>query len=228
MTGTALADASGALRLRPSREVALPALIFLAFALLPLLASLMAKQYLLDLAACVTVFAVAAVALDLLVSYAGLTSFGHAVFVGLGACAVEFLSAQGIDDALVSLAVAIAVSMLFAWLTGIACLRTKGAYFIRITLALGQMIYFIATSLAPFGGDNGLTIAARNSVAGLPLLKRDRAFYYVALICALATYLFCRALVASRFGPLLVLVVLFACGGLIGLSARLWRWFGHA
>jgi hypothetical protein len=91
-----------------------------------------------------------------------------------------------------------------------------------------QMIYFIATSLAPFGGDNGLTIAPRNSVAGLPLLKRHRAFYYVALICALATYLFCRALVASRFGSLLVLVVLFACGGLIGLSARLWRWFGHA
>jgi branched-chain amino acid transport system permease protein len=228
MTGTALAAASRAIRLRPSREAALPALIFLAFALLPLLASLMAKQYLLDLAACVIVFAVAAVALDLLVSYAGLTSFDHAVFVGLAAYAVEFLSAQGIDDALVSLTVAIAVSMLFAWLTGIVCLRTKGAYFIRITLALGQMIYFIATSLAPFGGDNGLTIAARNSVAGLPLLKHDRAFYYVALICALATYLFCRALVASRFGPLLVLVVLFACGGLIGLSAQLWRWFDHA
>jgi branched-chain amino acid transport system permease protein len=225
MTGTALAAASRALRLRPSREVALPALIFLAFALLPLLASLMAKQYLLDLAPCVIVFAVAAVALDLLVSYAGLTSFGHAAFVGLGAYAVEFLSAQGIDDAL---PVAIAVSMLFAWLTGIVCLRTKGAYFIRITLALGQMIYFIATSLAPYGGDNGLTIAARNSVAGLPLLKHDRAFYYVALICALATYLFCRALVTLRFGPLLVLVVLFACGGLIGLSARLWRRFDHA
>ncbi len=226
MTGTTLAAASRALRLRPSREVALPALIFLAFALLPLFASLIAKPYLLDLAACVIVFAVAAVALDLLVSYAGLTSFGHAVFVGLGAYAAEFLSAQGIDDALVSPPVAIAVSMLFAWLTGIVCLRTKGAYFIRITL--GQMIYFIATSLAPFGGDNGLTIAARNTVAGLPLLKRNRAFYYVALICAPATYLFCRALVASRFGPLLVLVVLFACGGLIGLSARLWRRFDHA
>ena len=61
MTGTALAAASRALRLRPSREMALPALVILAFALLPLFASLMAKQYLLDLAACVIVFAVAAV-----------------------------------------------------------------------------------------------------------------------------------------------------------------------
>ena len=200
--------------------MALPALVILAFALLPLLAIVDGETISARLGGLRHRFRGR--------GSPGLTSFGHAVFVGLGAHAVEFLSAQGIDDALISLPVAIAVSMLFAWLTGIVCLRTKGAYFIRITLALGQMIYFIATSLAPFGGDNGLTIAARNSVAGLPLLKRDRAFYYVALICALATYLFCRALVASRFGPLLVLVVLFACGGLIGHSARLWRWFGHA
>jgi branched-chain amino acid transport system permease protein len=93
--------------------------------------------------------------------------------------------------------------MLFAWLTGIVCLRTKGVYFIMITLAFGQMIFFVATSLAPYGGDNGLTIAARNTVAGFALLKSDRAFYYVTLVCLLATYLFCRVLVASRFGRVL-------------------------
>ena len=185
---------------RPTRDRVLPALIFLVFALLPVFASLTAKQYLLDIGARMIVFAVAAVALDLLVGYAGLISFGHAAFVGLGAYAVGILSAHGIDDALISLPVAIAVSMLFAWLTGIVCLRTKGAYFIMITLAFGQMAYFIATSLAPYGGDNGLTIAARNTIAGWPLLKSDRAFYYFALICLLATYLFCRALVVSRFG----------------------------
>jgi branched-chain amino acid transport system permease protein len=101
-----------------------------------------------------------------------------------------FLSAHGIGDALIALPAAIAVSMLFAWLTGIVCLRTKGVYFIMITLAFGQMVYFIATSLAPYGGDNGLTIAARNTIAGWPLLKSDRAFYYVTLVCLLATYLF--------------------------------------
>jgi branched-chain amino acid transport system permease protein len=93
--------------------------------------------------------------------------------------------------------------MLFAWLTGIVCLRTKGVYFIMITLAFGQMIFFVATSLAPYGGDNGLTVAARNTVAGLALMKDDRAFYYVALLGLLATYLFCRALAASRFGRVL-------------------------
>ena len=103
----------------------------------------------------------------------------------------------------IALPAAIAVAMLFAWLTGIVCLRTSGAYFIMITLAFGQMVYFIATSLAPYGGDNGLTIAARNTIAGWPLLKSDRAFYYFTLLCLLATYLFCRALVGSRFGRVL-------------------------
>ncbi len=143
MTGAALATASGARALRPARDI-LPMLIFLAFALLPVVASLTARQYLLDVGARMMVFAVAAVALDLLVGYAGLISFGHAAFIGLGAYAVGILAAHGINDALVALPAAIAVSMLFAWLTGIVCLRTKGAYFIMITLAFGQMVYFIA------------------------------------------------------------------------------------
>jgi len=146
---------------------------------------------------------VATVALDLLVGYGGLISFGHAAFVGLGAYSVGILSAHGIDDALVSLPVAIAVSMLFAWGTGIVCMRTKGAYFIMITLAFGQMVYFIATSLAPYGGDNGLNIGARNTVAGLPLLKSDRALYFATLACLIGTFLLCRAVVGSRFGRVL-------------------------
>ncbi len=202
MTGAALATASGARALRPARDI-LPMLIFLAFALLPVVAFLTSRQYLLDVGARMMVFAVAAVSLDLLVGYAGLISFGHAAFVGLGAYAVGILAAHGINDALVALPAAIAVSMLFAWLTGIVCLRTKGAYFIMITLAFGQMVYFIATSLAPYGGDNGLSIAARNTVAGWPLLKSDRAFYYFTFLCLLATYLFCRGLVVSRFGRVL-------------------------
>ncbi len=203
MTGAAIAAGTAARPLRPRRDIVLPVVLFLAFALLPLVASLSAEKYLLDVGSRIMVFAVAAVALDLLVGYGGLISFGHAAFIGLGAYAVGILSAHGIADALVSLPVAIAVSMLFAFLTGLVCLRTKGAYFIMITLAFGQMVYFIATSLAPYGGDDGLTIAARNTIAGLPLLKSDRAFYYFTLICLLATYAFCRALVASRFGRVL-------------------------
>ncbi|HZD63351.1 MAG TPA: branched-chain amino acid ABC transporter permease [Xanthobacteraceae bacterium] len=178
----------------------LPAGIFLVLALLPIVALLTGGSYLVSLGSRVMIFAIAAVALDLLVGYGALISFGHAAFVGLGAYAVGILSAYGITDALVSLPAALAVSAAYAFLTGVVCLRTKGVYFIMITLAFGQMAFFTASSLAPFGGDDGLTIAARNTVAGFALLRNERAFYYVVLFCLLGAYLFCRALVASRFG----------------------------
>jgi branched-chain amino acid transport system permease protein len=203
MSGVTLAAPETKPRQAVRRDVVLPGLIFVAFALLPVVAALTNKQYLVDVGARMMVFAVAAVALDLLVGYAGLISFGHAAFIGLGAYAVGILSAHGIGEGLIALPVAIAVSMLFAWLTGIVCLRTRGAYFIMITLAFGQMVYFIATSLAPYGGDNGLTIAARSTIAGWPLIKSDRAFYYFTILCLLATYAFCRTLVGSRFGRVL-------------------------
>ena len=147
------------------------------------------------------IFAIAALALDLLVGYGALVSFGHAAFVGLGAYAVGILGAHGITDALISLPVALAVSALFALATGVVCLRTKGVYFIMITLAFGQMVFFTATSLAPYGGDDGLTIRMRATRSPASrCCANERAFYYVVLACLLGTYLLCRALVASRFG----------------------------
>jgi branched-chain amino acid transport system permease protein len=178
----------------------LPAGIFLTLAFLPVVASLAGGSYLVSLGSRVMIFAIAAVSLDVLVGYGALVSFGHAAFVGLGAYAVGILSVYGITDALVSLPAALAVSAAYAFFTGLVCLRTKGVYFIMITLAFGQMAFFTASSLAPFGGDDGLTIAARNTVAGFALLRNEGAFYYVVLFCLLATYLFCRALVGSRFG----------------------------
>jgi len=178
----------------------LPAGIFLVLALLPVVTSITGSTYLISLGSRVMIFAIAAVALDFLVGYAALISFGHAAFIGLGAYAVGILSAYGFTDALVSLPVALAVSAAYAFLTGLVCLRTKGVYFIMITLAFGQMAFFTARSLAPFGGDDGLTIAARNTFAGFPVLRNERVFYYIVFFCLLGTYLFCRALVASRFG----------------------------
>ncbi|MCZ7660637.1 MAG: branched-chain amino acid ABC transporter permease [Xanthobacteraceae bacterium] len=178
----------------------LPLLIFAAFAATPLVAAATGDSFIVSLGIRVMIFAIAALALDLLVGYGALVSFGHAAFIGLGAYAVGILSAHGIADALVALPVALAVSGLFALATGIVCLRTKGVYFIMITLAFGQMAFFTASSLAPYGGDDGLTIRARSLVAGFPLFADDRAFFYVVLGFLLATYLACRAVVASRFG----------------------------
>jgi branched-chain amino acid transport system permease protein len=182
---------------------ALPIGIFLVLVVLPLIAMATGGGYLVSLGARVMIFAVAAVALDLLLGFGGLISFGHAAFIGLGAYAVGILAAHGISDVLIALPAALVVSALFALLTGIVCLRTRGVYFIMITLAFGQMVFFTASSLAPYGGDDGLTIAARNTLLGFPVIKNDRAFYYVVFVCLLGSYLFCRALVASRFGRVL-------------------------
>src|SRR4029078_5998517 len=150
--------------LTPRRRLELlPTGIFLAFALLPAAAPLAGGEHLLTLGSRVMIFAIAAVALDLLIGYGALISFGHAAFIGLGAYAVGILAAHGIGDALVSLPVALAVAGLYAFLTGIGCLRTKGVCFIMITLAFGQLAFFTASSLAPYGGDDGLTIAARST-----------------------------------------------------------------
>jgi branched-chain amino acid transport system permease protein len=178
----------------------LPIVMFLVFAVTPLFAVFSAESFVLSIVTRVMIFAIAALGLDLLIGYGALVSFGHAAFVGLGAYAVGILSSHGISETLIALPVALAVSALFAFATGIVCLRTKGVYFIMITLAFGQMAYFIATSLAPYGGDDGLTIRVRSTLAGFPIFGNDRALYYIALGCLLGAYLLCRALVESRFG----------------------------
>jgi branched-chain amino acid transport system permease protein len=177
-----------------------PLAIFAGFAIVPFVAALGAQTYILDLITRVMIFSIAALGLDLIVGYGALISFGHAAFVGLGAYAVGILAAHGINEALVTLPVALVAATLFALATGAVSLRTQGVYFIMITLAFGQMAYFTASSLAPYGGDDGLTIQVRNAVAGFEVFKNHRAFYYVVLSCLLGCYLVCRAIVVSRFG----------------------------
>jgi branched-chain amino acid transport system permease protein len=183
-----------------ARREWLPVTLFIAFALLPVAAAFDAETYLLGLFMRVMIFAIAALGLDLLVGYGALVSFGHAAFIGIGAYAVAILASHGVTEAAISLPFALAAATAFAWLTGLVCLRTRGVYFIMITLAFGQMAYFFAGSLAPYGGDDGLTIHTRNTLFGLAAFKHERLFYYIVLGCLIGCYVLCRALVASRFG----------------------------
>jgi branched-chain amino acid transport system permease protein len=179
---------------------ALPVAIFIVLALAPVAAAFGPETYLLGLFTRVMIYGIAALALDFICGYGGLVSFGHAAFVGIGAYSVAILGSHGITDMTITLPVALIVSALFAYLTGTICLRTKSVYFIMITLAFGQMIYFVAGSLSPYGGDDGLTLKLRSTLFGFPILQNDRALYYVALLFLLASYLFCRSVVYSRFG----------------------------
>jgi branched-chain amino acid transport system permease protein len=188
---------------RRGRSFVLPLILFALFADVPLLAMYGPKSFILALVTRIMILALSAMSLDLLIGYGAMISFGHAAYVGIGAYSVAILSSSGIDNAFIQLAVALAVSCLFALVTGAISLRTKGVYFIMITLAFGQMLFFLATSLAAYGGDDGLTLASRSLVFGSKILKNDVALYYVVFGFMLGAYLLLRSIVASRFGRVL-------------------------
>ncbi|MCE7026650.1 branched-chain amino acid ABC transporter permease [Jiella avicenniae] len=179
------------------------ALIFAALAVLPPIASAIGDPFLVVTATRIVVFAIAALSLDLVLGYGAMVSFGHAAFVGLGAYAVAILSSHGIDDVLVQALAAIGACALFALVTGAISLRTKGVYFIMITLAFGQMAYFFMVSLSAYGGDDGLTLSARSTLFGLPVLAGDIPLFYASLAVLALAFLGLRALTLSRFGRVL-------------------------
>ena len=185
------------------RREALAFAVFAFFAIAPALAQVGAEGYLLSLVVRAMIFAIAALSLDLILGYGALVSFGHAAFVGIGCYAVGILMAHAVTDVFVQLIVTLAASALFALVTGAIAMRTKGVYFIMITLAFGQMVYFLTTSLAAYGGDDGLTLPSRSSVLGSDVLENDMVFYYVVLACLIGVYALLRAVVGSRFGRVL-------------------------
>ena len=141
--------------------------------------------------------AVAAVSLQFMLGFGGLVSFGQAAVVGIGAYAV--LALDGVDAALV-LPLAMAAAAAFAGVTGLVSLRTQGVTYIMITLAFGQMAFFVAQAWAPLGGDDGMSLGARSPVLGTALLGGRRAFLAVVIVC-LAGWGFCLwRLALSRFG----------------------------
>jgi len=179
------------------------ACLFALLALLPLLSPMLGGSYLLLIGERVMIYAIAALSLELLIGVGGLVSFGHAAFLGVGAYATGMLASHGLGTLSVALPAALIASALFALATGAIAVRTRGVYFIMITLAFGQMAFFVATSLAPYGGDDGLTLPTRTLVLGTRVLKNETAFFYAILAMLAVTYLLVGRLVASRFGRVL-------------------------
>ena len=176
--------------------------LFLPLTLLPV-AALGLGSYLLVVGERAMILAIAALSLQLLIGVAGLISFGHAAFLGIGAYAAGILASHGHDTLVLALPAAILSSALFALLTGSIAVRSRGVYFIMITLAFGQMAFFVASSLAPYGGDDGLTWPTRTLVFGTRVLKNETVFYYVALASLGGVYVLMGRLVGSRFGRVL-------------------------
>ncbi len=181
------------------RDLVVAALLIFLVAL-PLYTTLTGNLFLLSVFTRIVILAIAAVSLNLIMGYGGMVSFGHAAYIGVGGYAIGMLAKEGITSGFVQWPLALVVSALFALAVGALSLRTRGVYFIMITLAFAQMIYYVAVGLARYGGDDGLTIYRRSQFGGLIDLSNKTVFYYFCLVLlAGAIYLVWR-LVNSRFG----------------------------
>ncbi|HEX5091848.1 MAG TPA: branched-chain amino acid ABC transporter permease [Burkholderiales bacterium] len=185
-----------------ARTLVLAAGVLLLLAVPPL-AQLIGQPYYIDLVRRVMVFAIAAASLNLILGYGGLVSFGHAAYLGVGGYAVGILAFYGHHNGWLQWAVAIAASALVALVIGSISVRTRGIYFIMITLAFAQMLYFLGISLEEFGGDDGMRLKVKSQFSGLVDLDNPVAFYYVVLVLLLAVITFVHRLVNSRFGRVL-------------------------
>lgn len=174
--------------------------VLVLLAAVPPLAALFNEPFYLDLFRRIMIFAIAALSLNLILGYGGMFSFGHAAYLGIGAYAVGVLAHHGIHNGWLQWALAIGASALVAFAIGAVSIRTSGIYFIMITLAFTQMLYYLGISIEEYGGDDGLRLAVKSQFPGLIDLDNAQAFYYLVLaILVLFLYLGYR-LVNSRFG----------------------------
>jgi len=179
--------------------------------LLPPVALALDEPFYVSLASRIVIYGLAAASLDLILGFGGMVSFGHAAFFGAGGYVVGILFVHGFegtdflglvpgsDNALVVWPLAMVVAGLLALVIGAVSLRTGGVYFIMITLAFAQMLYFFFVSLETYGGDDGLSMYGRSRIPGLDL-SGDATFYYVCLAILLLFLGLGRRLVGSRFG----------------------------
>jgi branched-chain amino acid transport system permease protein len=181
------------------RNVVIVALVAM-LAMVPVYATLSGNTFLMSFFTRVIILALAAVSLNLIMGFGGMVSFGHAAYLGIGGYAVGILAKEGIATGLVQWPLALVLSGLFALGVGALSLRTRGVYFIMITLAFTQVLYYVANGLDRYGGDDGLTIQRRSEFGGWVDLSNRMFFYYLCLALLLATIYAVWRLVNSRFG----------------------------
>jgi branched-chain amino acid transport system permease protein len=175
--------------------------VLTAFALLPFIVGNEGDFYV-KFATRVLIYALAAVGLNFILGFGGMVSLGHAMYVMLGAYCVGIPMQHGIASGWMHIAFALLLTAVLATAVGAVALRTTGIAFIMITLAFAQMLFFVAVSLKEYGGDDGLTVAARSNFA-LFGIESNVALYYLTFVIVIATlYLFWRA-VLSPFGLVL-------------------------
>ncbi|MEO8938244.1 MAG: branched-chain amino acid ABC transporter permease [Burkholderiaceae bacterium] len=188
--------------LRSNWQKLIPVLIaFAALAIFPLFGS----SFYTDLVGKIMILAIFAMSLELLVGQTGLVSFGHAAFFGIGAYAVALVTAK-VDAASLWLVlpVALLAAGAYASIVGALSLRTRGVYFIMITLAFAQMAFFVFHDTPFGGGSDGIYLYYKPALTlgSLVLVdfEKGRAVYYATLVCLVGTFGFLAVLLRSRYG----------------------------
>jgi branched-chain amino acid transport system permease protein len=187
---------------RLSRARLALALTALCLVCLPAAATLAGQPFWITIATRVVIYALAVAALDFIVGYGGMLSLGHAAFFAIGSYAVAFAAKNGVHVALANWPLAVLVAGIFAAAIGAVSVRTSGIFFIMITLAFAQMVYYLVNGIKPLGGDDGLPMTVRDS---LPLvgLGNPVVFYLVSLGLLAAFVLFSQRAIRARFGTVL-------------------------
>ena len=181
--------------------------------ILPYLMKWFDQEYLISLFSLILIYGLAAASLDLILGFGGMISLGHAVFMGIGGYSVGILAFHkydsstvfgfsGSENALITWVIAIVAAALFGLITGAISLRTKGMYFIMITLAFAQMGYYFFTSLSKYGGSDGMSLYNRNELLAFDL-SDDVSFYYVCLAILLTFLVIAYRIVNSHFGKVI-------------------------
>jgi len=186
--------------MRRAAPWALPSVVLALALAFPLAMQAEHQTYYLSFASRIFVYALAATSLNLILGYGGMISFGHAAFVGTGAYVSSIFIAEGITSAWIGWPAAVAASAMAALLIGAVSLRTRGVYFIMITLAFAQMMFFLVNSMKAYGGDEGLSLPRRASIGVGSDLGNDVIFYYTALAALAAGLYGLHRLAHSRFG----------------------------
>jgi branched-chain amino acid transport system permease protein len=178
------------------------AVVVLVLVALPPVTLALGQGFYIDLVRRIMVFAIAAISLNLILGYGGLVSFGHAAYLGVGGYAVAIFAFYGVNDGFLQWGTAIGASAIVALAIGAVSIRTSGVYFIMITLAFTQMLYYLGISIEEYGGDDGIRLKARSQ---FPLidLSDGLQFYYLVLVLMLGSVYLVHRIVNSRFGMVL-------------------------
>jgi branched-chain amino acid transport system permease protein len=164
------------------------------------------ETFYISMASRMLIYGLAAVSLNLVLGYGGLVSFGHAAFVGIGAYTVGILITEGVPNGWIGFALAMAIAAAFAAVIGAVSLRTRGVYFIMITLAFAQMVFYLVNSVKAYGGDEGLNLSERSAFGFGLDLKDDTAFYFFVLALLAASLFGIHRLMHSRFGRVILAI----------------------